>query len=267
MSANASSDDPNDGPSPFASTWRRDGVEAASVRVSGEVDMATSPQLEETLGEALEHARLVVLNVREVSFMDSSGLRVLLNASRFAREAGVRLVVVGVSAQIDALLETTKTRAHVEVIPLPAGGEQLHDDTGAAPLGQDDGVIQPLDNPANAGVLTARAIMVSGNELWLEASDGAVRRAWAPQVAGLRVPAGAPVEVYLDDRGEVNGWREPRSGLAVNQRRLEPDSFPARAVAVTCEGPCGIVWQAPSASELREHRERCLTCSGPLAAG
>lgn len=50
------------------------------VVVRGELDLATAPDLEETLMGAIEAGREVVLDLRELDFMDSSGVRVLVVA-------------------------------------------------------------------------------------------------------------------------------------------------------------------------------------------
>jgi anti-sigma B factor antagonist len=277
MSANTSSDGPDGGSLPFACDWGPEGIEAASVRVSGELDLATAPRLEQTLREALARARLVVLNMREVSFMDSTGLHVILNASGQAQEMGARLVIVGQSARIDALLELTGTRDLVEVLPVATATERFEEDGMRLPHDSVAGGrrdwsnadelehrIRPLDNPVNASVLTARVMAIPDRGVWFRGADGAVRRAWAPSATGFPVPAGTSIEVYLDARGKVNGWREPSSGLAINQRRLDPDASSAPAAAVACQGACGLVWRAPAAARLVEHDERGLTCAGAL---
>ena len=48
------------------------------VVVRGELDLATAPDLEATLVDAIEAGREVVLDLRELEFMDSSGVRVLV---------------------------------------------------------------------------------------------------------------------------------------------------------------------------------------------
>jgi anti-anti-sigma factor len=60
------------------------GAGAAWVRVAGELDLSTAPQLERTLREAQIHFRAVVLDTREVSFIDCSALRVILSANAAA---------------------------------------------------------------------------------------------------------------------------------------------------------------------------------------
>jgi anti-sigma B factor antagonist len=50
------------------------------VLVQGELDLATAPQLEEVVTERLAAGDEVVLDLRELAFMDSTGLRVLVRA-------------------------------------------------------------------------------------------------------------------------------------------------------------------------------------------
>ncbi len=60
----------------------------------GELDLATAPALEAALTEAGADARLVVLDLRELSFLDSTGLRTVLQADARARSDGHDLLVV-----------------------------------------------------------------------------------------------------------------------------------------------------------------------------
>jgi anti-anti-sigma factor len=60
------------------------GIETGDDRVvftpRGELDLATAPELEEALVSAIEEGHEVVLDLRELEFMDSSGVRVLVVA-------------------------------------------------------------------------------------------------------------------------------------------------------------------------------------------
>ena len=67
------------------------------VRVAGELDMHTSPQIrEEVLARATDGDRRIALDLTEVSFMDSSSLGVLVMCLKRLREQDGRLVLVGV---------------------------------------------------------------------------------------------------------------------------------------------------------------------------
>jgi anti-sigma B factor antagonist len=81
-------------PPAFVCSWRDGGLDAAWVHVAGELDIATTPQLERTLAHAQLQARLVVLDLRGVAFMDSSGVHAIVGASIRARQVARRLVVL-----------------------------------------------------------------------------------------------------------------------------------------------------------------------------
>ncbi len=78
------------------------------VAVSGEVDTFTGPQLRSALLEALESgpARLII-DLSAVTFLDSSGLGVLVGARRRMAEQGRRTVLVITSPTLLRLLAIT----------------------------------------------------------------------------------------------------------------------------------------------------------------
>jgi anti-anti-sigma factor len=90
---------------------------ATVLAVSGELDLASSA----TLGQALEEAggsepELVVLDLREVEFMDSSGLAVIVKAHQRAQNAGHRLGVINGSPQVQRLLSLTGMDERMTVV-------------------------------------------------------------------------------------------------------------------------------------------------------
>ena len=67
----------------------------ARVVVRGELDMETGPRLDEEIRRAeAERPAVLVLDLREVSFFDSTGLQLVLDADVRAREEGRRFVVL-----------------------------------------------------------------------------------------------------------------------------------------------------------------------------
>jgi anti-sigma B factor antagonist len=68
---------------------------SVAVALIGELDIAEAPGVAETLAE-IERGRppLLVLDLRRLSFLDSSGLRLILEADVRARAEGRRLFVV-----------------------------------------------------------------------------------------------------------------------------------------------------------------------------
>jgi anti-sigma B factor antagonist len=102
----------------FGCTLRDGGVDAAWLRVTGELDIATAPQLAEMLRQAEECYRRVVLDLRELTFMDSAGVHVIFDATLRATAAGRRLVLVRGPSQVDRVCELTRVSASVEVVEL-----------------------------------------------------------------------------------------------------------------------------------------------------
>lgn len=82
-------------------------------RLEGELDAHTAPSLMSAMS-ALP-AGEVVVEVRGVSFVDSSGLRVLLEATNRARSSGGEVVIVGPQAPIKRLIEISGLSDHVRV--------------------------------------------------------------------------------------------------------------------------------------------------------
>ena len=70
----------------------RDG--RAHLTLRGELDLATAPELEQLVTERLDGGQDVVVDLRALEFMDSSGIRVLVAAHARAGRSGARLFVV-----------------------------------------------------------------------------------------------------------------------------------------------------------------------------
>lgn len=76
-------------------------------RISGEVDASTTPALTQAFGEELFEPgnRIIVLDVEDVTFMDPSGLRVLIQLSSKMGVGGITLR--SPSRSVRRLLEST----------------------------------------------------------------------------------------------------------------------------------------------------------------
>ena len=83
--------------------------DALVVHVTGEIDMATATQLGEALQEAVTaHAHLVV-DMSGVTFLDSTGLTVIIAAHRAALHRDGTLVLAGLAPAQKRLLAITGT--------------------------------------------------------------------------------------------------------------------------------------------------------------
>ena len=107
---------PATAPSPLEiEVLRKDDIAVAMC--SGEVDVANARWLEARLGQALdEGARDVVVNLRDVSFIDSAGLTALLRAADNARWRYGHLFLTRPTAQALRLLELTGNAGRLRVI-------------------------------------------------------------------------------------------------------------------------------------------------------
>ncbi len=99
-------------------SWQIGSWDAAWVQVTGELDLATSPQFRQRLVEAQRAVRLVVLDLRELCFIDSSGVHVILDAARDFRRYGGRLLIVRGPAPVDRVLTLTEVGKQVVIFDL-----------------------------------------------------------------------------------------------------------------------------------------------------
>lgn len=89
----------------------------STVTLSGELDIATADQLTDALAgvESTSGDRRVI-DLTAVSFMDSTGLRVLIAANRDAAAGGYSLVIVTGDSPAKRVLELTRMDEHMQVV-------------------------------------------------------------------------------------------------------------------------------------------------------
>ena len=93
---------------------------AAVVVVRGELDLATSPELEESLRRIWDSGNeQLVIDLRELEFMDSTGLSIIVKAHQRLSEEGRRLCLVRGSQQVQRLLDLTGVSERLELIDSP----------------------------------------------------------------------------------------------------------------------------------------------------
>ena len=93
------------------SITRAEAPEGLVLAVSGELDAGSVPELEAELErvKAEGHPR-VVLDLRQLTFVDSAGVTALLRAKKAADEAGRVLVLRGPTAQVERVLSLVGLR-------------------------------------------------------------------------------------------------------------------------------------------------------------
>jgi len=86
--------------------------------LEGEFDLAAAPALREELDAACAGGgRGVVLDMSEVTFVDSSALRELLRGDHALQARGARLVLAAVNPSVARLLELTRTTGLLAAAP------------------------------------------------------------------------------------------------------------------------------------------------------
>jgi len=83
------------------------GRRSATVRVTGEIDAASSTQLGDTLLDASDEGRAVRLDLTETTFIDSAGIRVLARSMWDLRARGSALSLVAASPIAENILRIT----------------------------------------------------------------------------------------------------------------------------------------------------------------
>lgn len=97
-----------------------DGEHAIVIGVSGELDLASSPELEREFERGIaSDAELLIIDLRSLEFMDSTGLSVLVRAHQKATQNGKRLAVVKGPPQVQRLLSLTGVAERLTVGETP----------------------------------------------------------------------------------------------------------------------------------------------------
>ncbi len=80
----------------------------AVVQVSGELDVYTAPALEEALGELVDQGRVaIIVDLTGVTFMDSTGLGLLIKALKWTREKDGALRIVANTEKVLKVFRVT----------------------------------------------------------------------------------------------------------------------------------------------------------------
>jgi anti-anti-sigma factor len=94
----------------------------AHLTLRGELDLATAPDLEQLVYERIDAGQEVVVDLRALEFMDSSGIRVLVAGHARAGRAGTRLVVVrpAVGSAVAKIVEVSGLDGELNIVDDPA---------------------------------------------------------------------------------------------------------------------------------------------------
>lgn len=89
------------------------------VRLSGELDHHTADQVREQVSQAIEEkqVRHLILNLENLSFMDSSGLGVILGRYKQMKQANGEMIICSVSPSIERLLDMSGLYKIIRIDP------------------------------------------------------------------------------------------------------------------------------------------------------
>jgi len=93
-------------PEPFAVDVERRGATVVVIP-AGELDLSTVPQLSRAIA-AEDGYETLVIDLRELDFMDSSGVRLLVAEQERAADEGHALRIVRGSAEVERVLRVTR---------------------------------------------------------------------------------------------------------------------------------------------------------------
>lgn len=77
------------------------------VSVKGEIDTVTAPTLEKEVGAELGKAELLVLNFKDVNYVSSAGLRVILSLYKKQGDKNRKFELTHVNTEVMTVLEMT----------------------------------------------------------------------------------------------------------------------------------------------------------------
>jgi len=116
---------------PLAFTTALTSAGDALISLTGELDLSGAPPLDEEIDRLAgeDGVRRVVLDLRELEFMDSSGLRLVALAERRLAAAGRELVLVRGPEPVQRVFTITRMEEHLTFVDAP---ESLDSDGAAA---------------------------------------------------------------------------------------------------------------------------------------
>jgi anti-sigma B factor antagonist len=93
--------------------------ETASIRALGSLDVATVPILEAHIADLLtDGVRRVILDLSGLYFMDSTGLRCILDCDTQARQNGFSITLIPGPPAVQRVFDVTGTRTQLPFIDL-----------------------------------------------------------------------------------------------------------------------------------------------------
>ncbi|MGH8936521.1 MAG: STAS domain-containing protein [Acidimicrobiia bacterium] len=101
------------GPQTFGASWEWQD-DTVRVRLVGELDLGTVEQLRQVLSKAETRGTELVIDLRSLTFIDSSGLHELVQARQRYEQRGGRLTLVRGSPAVQRILSVSKLHQYFD---------------------------------------------------------------------------------------------------------------------------------------------------------
>jgi anti-anti-sigma factor len=99
----------------YVTSERRGGT--VHVKLSGELDISSAPKVEDELARVEpDRPEVIVLDLRNLAFMDSTGLRLLIAADTRARQQDRRLTIVKGPEPVQRVFRITRLEERLEIV-------------------------------------------------------------------------------------------------------------------------------------------------------
>ncbi|HKO27778.1 MAG TPA: STAS domain-containing protein [Solirubrobacteraceae bacterium] len=93
---------------------------AITLALSGELDLVSSPALERAMeDQAQSDLELIVIDMRRLEFMDSTGLHTVLRIQQAAHDAGRRFALIRGPDQVQRLFDLTGLAETLTIVDSP----------------------------------------------------------------------------------------------------------------------------------------------------
>ena len=124
----------------MAFQFKRDRNNSIDLIIAGDIDLEVTPDIKTQLAGQLDGARGLTINAANVSYLDSSGVSILIIAMQSCKQMGIPLSIAKISEEAVRVLQLAKLD---KILPIEAitGPSQLVGVDVFSPAGADDNAI------------------------------------------------------------------------------------------------------------------------------
>ena len=85
-------------------------------QLDGRLNAATAPALETELNLEFESSKKIILDLKNLIYVSSAGLRILMVAGKTSKKTGIEFIITNVSSEIMKIFEMTMISSYLKVI-------------------------------------------------------------------------------------------------------------------------------------------------------